>query len=129
MSLYSAVFGENPAGQDLVDLLNEVQPIQVGRYRDAWVERDGDTLAIRVHTRTGGGNREDYEDENGSLQDHPWYLRDADDDFDPTYADFYFRPDPAQIDTETGRKLVEMAGDPVDMGAQWQAVIEAISRG
>lgn len=126
MSMYGMVFGQNDQGSALVDLLQGVQPFEVGRYRDAWVERDGDSPVIRVHTRNGGGNRESYEDEIESMQDHPWYVRDADDDFDSTYADFYFRPDPAQIDVDTARHLVESAGDPVDMGAQWTAAIEAI---
>lgn len=46
---------------------------------------------IIVHTRTGGGNRESYEEENDKLTENEYYLRDEDDDFDSTYANWYFR--------------------------------------
>ena len=126
MSLYAIVHGEQDGAEALLHLVQAAHPINVGRYRDAWVERDGDAPVIRIHTRNGGGNREDYADAITSMQAHPWYDRDEDDDFDSTYADFYFRPDPAQLDPATAARLVEMAGDPVDMGDRWQAAIEAI---
>lgn len=124
MSLYNAVFGQNPAGPALVDLVHQAQPIEVGRFRDAWVEHEGDDLLIRVHTRNGGGNREDYDDP--SMQAHPWYVRDEDDDFDSTYADYWFRPDLTALEPDVARALVEMAQAPVDMTARWTAAIEAI---
>jgi hypothetical protein len=129
MSLYGLVFGQNPDADAWYDLLQSVQPFDSGRFRDIWVERDGDSPVIRLHTRNGGGNREDYEDAIESMRAHPWFVRDVDDDFDPTYADFYFRPDPAQIDQPTMMALVQAAGDPVDMDAAWQAVIDAIRGG
>lgn len=57
---------------------------------------------VSVHTRQGGGNREcycdDYEshedyclsENNDGMTNHPNYLSDADDDYDSTYATFYF---------------------------------------
>lgn len=57
---------------------------------------------VSVHTRQGGGNREcycdDYEshedyclsENNDGMTKHPNYLSDADDDYDSTYATFYF---------------------------------------
>lgn len=124
MSLYNAIFGANPVGPALVALIGEYRPIDVGRFRDAWVEHEGDDLLIRVHTRNGGGNREDYDDP--SMQEHPWYVRDADDDFDSTYADYWFRPDLAALDPNVASALVEMAQAPVDMTERWQAAIKAI---
>lgn len=124
MSLYAAVHGQNPVGPALVDLINERQAIEVGRYRDAWVEHEGDDLLIRVHTRNGGGNREDYDDP--SIQAHPWYVRDEDDDYDCTYADYWFRPPLAEITPDVAKTLVALAQAPVDMSARWNAAIEAI---
>lgn len=57
---------------------------------------------VQVSTRQGGGNREcwcdDYDNHddyclsqnNDELTSHPNYLSDEDDDFDSTYADFYY---------------------------------------
>ena len=127
MSLYAMVHGEMPYGPALVALLNDRQPFNVGRYRDAWVEHEGDTLLIRVHTRNGGGNREDYDD--GSMSEHPWYVRDADGDFDNTYADWWFAPPLADLRPDVAESLVTLAQPPVDVAARWQAVIEAIRNG
>lgn len=62
----------------------------------------GTVPLVNVYTRNGGGNREcwhsgDHEDGCtgcivGDLQDRADYSHDMDDDFDPTYADFYFHP-------------------------------------
>ena len=96
-----------------------------GRFRDAWVEKneDGEPV-IAIYTRNGGGNRESYEDVIADLQDHPLYLRDADDDFDSTYATFYFRaPD------ELRDQLRQVAVEPVDMSERWQAAIAALAGG
>lgn len=126
MSLYAIVHGSNEFGPPLVGLLQLRQSMEVGRYRDAWVEAEGDVLLIRVHTRNGGGNREDYEYENGTMQDHPWYVRDADADYDCTYADFWFAPPLRELEPKTAELLVILAQPPVDVGARWRAAIEAI---
>ena len=86
MSLYNMVHGINPATGILLMML-DLDEKDVPRLRDTWVTEDGE---IAIHTRTGGGNREGYAEENGSLQRHPNYLRDFDDDFDCTYATFVF---------------------------------------
>lgn len=135
MSLYAIVHGQEPTGPALVAVLNKVAPFDPPRYRDAWVEQAGDAIAIRVHTRTGGGNRECwcdgddhicYGEANDAMTLHPWYVMDEDDDFDATYADWYFRVDPAGVDNETMQALVALAQPPVDMGARWQAAIAAL---
>lgn len=58
----------------------------IPRFRGAGIE-DG---LILVHTRTGGGNREYYEKQNAVLQSNKYYIKDADDEFDCTYANFWF---------------------------------------
>lgn len=84
MSLYNLVFGMNPDADKLLALLDST-PADFGRFRNVYME-DG---FIVVHTRCGGGNREDYFPE--WVTDHPWYSHDKDGDFDSTYADIYFK--------------------------------------
>ena len=84
MSMYNMIFGMNPDADTLLSLL-DATPGDFGRFRNVYME-DG---FIVVHTRCGGGNREDYFPE--WVEDHPWYSHDADGDFDNTYADIYFK--------------------------------------
>jgi len=140
MSMYNMVMGENPLGKPLVALLVARQELLVGRYRDAWMESSGELLLIRVHTRMGGGNRDDYEDSIENMRAHPWYLTDEDDDFDYTYADFWFVVDLVwvrewlisdgdvddELADETIAMLVESAVPRVDMGARWMEAIDAL---
>ena len=86
MSMYNMVFGMNPDSEKLLGLLGKTTA-DFGRFRDVFME-DG---YIVVHTRNGGGNREDYEDVFDEMSEHPWYSHDADDDFDCTYANIYFK--------------------------------------
>ena len=92
MSLYNALFGRNPASRLLLAMLNLTEG-DVGRFRDCYLKRDEETkeLCIVVYTRNGGGNRDDYEAVTEALQAHPAYLSDADDDFDCTYASYFFK--------------------------------------
>ena len=53
--MYGLMFGENPASEFLLALLDLTKD-DVGRFRDAYVEKDGEEIA--VYTRNGGGNRE-----------------------------------------------------------------------
>lgn len=56
MSLYNLLSGRGASGNALVAVLGIED---VGRYRDAWIERGDDgKLRIAVYTRNGGGNRE-----------------------------------------------------------------------
>ena len=86
MSMYNMLFGVNPSSDNLLSLLGKTRE-DFGRFRDVYVE-DG---YIVVHTRNGGGNREDYEYVFDEMSEHPWYSHDADEDYDCTYADIYFR--------------------------------------
>jgi len=49
-----------------------------------------DNEKILIHTRTGGGNRDDYVEQNDALTKNKYYLSDEDDDYDCTYANFWF---------------------------------------
>jgi hypothetical protein len=85
MSLYNLVHGTNPLAGMVLAMIG-VAVADVPRFRDAYY--DGTHLCI--HTRTGGGNRDDYAAGNDYLASIPGYVRDDDDDFDSTYATFYY---------------------------------------
>jgi len=86
MSMYNMLFGMNPDSDKLLSLLGKTQD-DFGRFRNVYLE-DG---FIIVHTRCGGGNRDDYEEVFDEMSTHPWYSHDVDDDYDCTYADIYFK--------------------------------------
>lgn len=89
MSLYNMIHGENPFAPLLLAILGLTRD-QVPRYRDCFW--DGEHVV--VYTRTGGGNRPDYVDGNAMMANQPGYIRDADDDFDNTYASFLYNMPP-----------------------------------
>lgn len=143
--LYNVIFGNaDPSTAAFLLLLAGFNGEVPVRFRDVWVEGEGDVLLIRVHTRIGGGNRDDYTEEWDRYRAMPAFVRDEDDDFDSTYADLYFRADVdgllaklAAVGSETpadeARSKIEaavvaLAQPPVDMGARWQAAIDAIGR-
>ena len=118
MSLYNALFGENADADKLMAILGtQVESFNVPRYRDCYF----DGTYIVVHTRTGGGNREDYETENDAMAAHPWYAHDEDDEFDSTYANFYFKP-PAEI----GATLNKTDSTPAE---HWQKLFAQLAVG
>lgn len=88
MSLYNIVNGASPAAPLCLQLL-KLDTSQIPRLRDAWFNADGKTYTIL--TRTGGGNREGYAEENAKLAAHPNYVYDHNDDFDSTFAHFVFK--------------------------------------
>lgn len=135
--MYNLVAGDGhqaDRGAILLHILGDPNP---GRYRDAWVERaeDGEPV-IAIYTRNGGGNRECYCDEGDhdeygpcaallgeAFAQHPLHIRNADDDFDATYATYYFR-----VPDEHREALAAIAQKPVDMSARWLALIDAIGK-
>lgn len=156
--LYNSMFGTNEHAGLITTILQARQRFEVGRFRDAFVEADGERILIRIHTRNGGGNREDQVDAIESMQEHPWYVRDADDNYDYTYADFYFEPDllwiaanlgeslattdeeraaladetaegKATIGVLAAQALVKLAAPPIDMRARWEQMIADIASG
>lgn len=109
MSMYGMVFGKSQDSEVLLKCLGLSQN-DFYRFRDCYLSESG---SIAVYTRGGGGNREcwggDCRVDNHipecvissqeKLRKHPCYLSDADDEFDETYATFYFSvPDAKQID-------------------------------
>lgn len=86
MSLYNMLFGVNAITPILLKIVN-VNSGDIPRFRNCYI--DGEYIV--VHTRAGGGNREYYEDDIATLQANENYSHDEDDDFDCTYANFYFR--------------------------------------
>jgi hypothetical protein len=101
MSLYNMVHGVKPAAFFILPMLGK-HPDEYPRFRDCftsdkeWPEYDDH---IHVYTRTGGGNREYYYDENREMQLHPEFVIDFDDSFDSTFASWVFRvPDKWKAD-------------------------------
>ena len=89
MSLYNLMYGENKDAKSLLQILNSVKVLDIPRYRDTYLSEDN--TEIIVLTRTGGGNREEYEDDNNEMTLHPLYLSDNDASFDTTFAEFHFK--------------------------------------
>ena len=116
MSMYNMLFGMNPDSDKLLSLLGKTRD-DFGRFRGVFVE-DG---FIVVHTRNGGGNREDYEGVFDEMSAHPWYSHDEDDDFDCTYANIYFKVPEDKFDTYVA--LLEPGANPKD---QWEALFKAL---
>lgn len=146
MSMYGLVFdgaGAHERGGLLLGVLGFTKFSDVGRFRDAWLEKDdaGQPM-IAVYTRNGGGNREEcwnHDNEpmsetvdsaacecpackaNHFLPAHELWARGVDDEFDSTYRTEYFRvPEKFLAD------LTPLAGEHVDTSGRWLAAIDAI---
>lgn len=84
-SMYNALNGVDDNAARLLQMLN-ISSRSVPRFRDCYV-KDG---YICILTRTGGGNRDAYADENLTLCCHAKHFRNSDCAFDNTYAEFFF---------------------------------------
>ena len=106
--LYNVLFGQSKSAPVLLGVIGLEQG-SFYRFRDCYLSEAGE---IAVYTRGGGGNRECYCANGGhphedgcvvptqdALREHPCYLRDDDDEFDSTYATFYFKI-PENLDRE-----------------------------
>ena len=144
MSLYNALFGESPFADYLLAALGTTKD-NVPRYRDCYLDEGGHRIVI--HTRTGGGNRDYYEsreryeesvsewddepDEregpwNDDLRNLPGFTYDRDDDFDCTYADFYFEV-PEAIKPQTALLMnLGAVRNPVE---SWQKLLDDLRNG
>lgn len=116
MSLYNMLFGQGDHVGFLLKLLDSEQT-DFGRFRAIYATEEH----IVVHTRCGGGNREDYFPE--WVENHPLYSHDEDDDFDCTYADIYFRHPEGYEDI-----LKEMAEGVVTPAEKWQLLFAALEK-
>ena len=121
MGMYNLIFGKNRNAKAILNAIGLTED-DFYRFRDCYINKKQE---IAVYTRGGGSNRDCFCDdpdihEDGCvvpiqllLCEHPLYLRDEDDDFDNTYATFYFRmPEeswlknvPSEIDKETLWKI------------------------
>lgn len=138
---YELIFGSTAMKVPTLPVFG-VDPAQVGRFRDVWMERDGDSaesLILTIYTRNGGSNREGHAEAIDYLRSLPTYLSDEDDWFDPTYAAFRFRVRPSDIRedaqpeghehfpaAEIWDALIAVAVDPVDTGKRLQDAVGAV---
>ena len=105
MGLYNTLFGVNPQSEEILTALNlSVQ--QIPRFRDAYLSERNSKQVAAIYTRMGSGNRGHWSEDNNTeagpqcgcpgcraqhgLATHPLYIADQDDDFDSTYATYYF---------------------------------------
>lgn len=135
MSLYNMLHGVNQIALILLAAL-EIEIENIPRFRDCWY--DGEHIVI--YTRTGGGNRlyydskeellENYAEEdysgpfNSDLRANPSFVKDQDDDYDSTYAEFFFNvPESLKnllqyfpVNTESSREKWEKAMEDIKQG-------------
>jgi len=123
MSLYNMLFGVNPFSSLLLQML-ETDEGKIPRYRDCFLNEAGDEIII--HTRTGGGNRDDYEEGNNELTKIAGYKFDEDDDFDWTYANFHYAIPEAFKDMIPVLKNLGAINNPQE---RWASLLEAMKKG
>lgn len=148
MSLYNMLFGVNPSSKIFLAMIG-LDLGDIPRFRNVYLhvgetygsdskDFTGDEpLFIAVHTRTGGGNREYYEEPNEENPDGPWnstmqenkyFVYDCDDNFDSTYATFYFRIPKEYLE---GMKELILKGEHADLtttpGQQWETLLEKLN--
>lgn len=105
MSFYSMMFGRNSQSEILLAVLG-IKEVDVPRFRDVFTSEDGSEIII--HTRTGGGNREGYWEQNAALTKLPGYKCDYDDEGDNTYANFEFEvPEEWRQDVQNLSSILE----------------------
>jgi len=80
--------GSNENAHKLLNLIGLTKE-DFPRYRDTSLWNNN--TEIRVLTRAGGGNREEYQANIDELKKNEYYLQDEDDDFDSTYAYIFFK--------------------------------------
>lgn len=88
MSLYNSLFGMNKNTSAILKLIG-LNINFFARFRDVDLINNGET--VRVFTRTGGNNREYYQDIWEEIRKDSNYITDYDDDFDCTYAYIEFK--------------------------------------
>ncbi len=93
MSLYNMLHGYEPTANFVLSVLN-IPPTEIPRFRDAYLTYLDETKSepvMVILTRTGGGNRDAFENEILQLQQLPGYLDSTDDEFDSTFALFRYK--------------------------------------
>jgi hypothetical protein len=115
------IFGTDPNAGLFLGII-KVDPRIVPRFRDCFYNGE----YIIVHTRTGGGNREEYKAENQKLRESPLFDHDEDDDYDSTFANFYYRV-PEELQELFAEKREEIKS-PMPK-EKWQAVLDKLKGG
>jgi len=93
MSLYNAIHGTTSATFFVLPMLGK-HPNQYPRFRDCFTDDEENPQYkdhIHIYTRTGGGNREGYAEENQQIRDMNGFVTDFDDSFDSTFASWIFK--------------------------------------
>jgi hypothetical protein len=121
VSLYNALFGTNKFSHVLLRMI-DVSPLDVPRFRDCYLNEAGDEIVI--FTRTGGGNRQEYEAQNEALRRLPNYIADEDDTLDVTYAKFRYSV-PEQYKAAT--QAIKAQGGVDDPTAKFKALLDKMS--
>ena len=121
MSLYNKLFGINKDMPILLGMLG-VNTTYFSRFRDVELINGG--TIIRVFTRTGGGNREYYQDNWNNIRENPLYLKDYDDDFDNTYA--YIEFDIPKKYKLTAKKMYK--GEPISFKKKFMKELEEMNK-
>lgn len=129
MSLYNMLFGINNLAPYLLKIL-QIDKKDIPRFRDCFIS-EGE---IVIHTRTGGENRDYYDSPNEENIEGPWncnlldnefYIRNEDDDFDSTYANFYFRfPE----EYENDLRALEVNNESHTPSEKWQLLFDELNK-
>lgn len=116
MSLYNMLFGVKQSTFFILPMLGK-HPDEYPRFRDCFIgdEKHPEYAGhIIVYTRTGGGNREGYENQNEGMREMPGFVTDYDDDFDCTFACWVFKvPEKWKTDFDKimDGKLIEISAE------------------
>lgn len=112
MSLYNMMHGVKPATFFVLPVLGK-HPDEYPRFRDCFIGDDEQPKTegkIIVYTRTGGGNRSSYAEENAVITQMDGYQFDYDDSFDSTFANFVFDIPEKWVD-DVDKMLTGRAGE------------------
>ena len=116
MTMYRMMHGVNPRPGTLLMALGLTEA-NVPRFRNAYLGTYKNTPASAIYTRMGGGCRRHWDGEETPegpecdcpgcraehvLAGHRNYLGDADDEFDNTYATYWFAAPQARVDAAIG---------------------------
>lgn len=139
MSLYNQVFGFDPLSHMLIKALH-VNPLHVPRFRDCFL-LDG---KIAIYTRTGGNNRSINETPwvfegkviprtvapdnwNSICAAHPDYLGTEDDEYDNTYAFWWFRY-PTSPEIHDALTAIAKDHERPRPSTRWKALTESMKK-
>ncbi len=92
------------------ELLPSILGLEEGVYFPRFREAGVYPPHLIVRTRSGGGNREGYEEEIEKLKEHELYVNDDDCDYDSTYMYFEFTLPPFENLPESTKDEFKEAG-------------------